>query len=171
MKFCLTFCKALEKGTLPSYTILVPPPSLYIHTYMHIYIHACKHTSIRYTYMLYIYIHTFPLKVPALGPLKIGGKMESPASDASEMQAPNSQHPAYDIRHGEDLIKQVSKTPQRSQMRTRLILRLALCTRFVVSWLPQVYDSLRSSSHWNDTLLVRLLLTFFCKSGVFPFLI
>jgi hypothetical protein len=52
------------------------------------------------------------LKVPALGPLKKSASAASSASASEEpdMQAQNSQHPAYDIRHGEDLIKQVSNS-------------------------------------------------------------
>jgi len=91
------FFDALEHGTLPSYTLLVP----------------------------------------ALGPL----------STSSGVQAPNSQHPAYDVRHGEDLMKQVSINHAGAHLGS---LRPAATH----SPLPQVYDSLRRSSHWNDTLLV-----------------
>jgi hypothetical protein len=63
------FFDALERGTLPDYTLLVP----------------------------------------ALGPL----------NTSSGSQAPNSQHPAYDIRHGEELIKQV-KVKKPAKKLTRL---------------------------------------------------
>jgi hypothetical protein len=54
-------------------------------------------------------------KVPALGPLKKSASSASSASASEEpdVQAPNSQHPAYDIRHGEDLIKQVRNLTPR----------------------------------------------------------
>ena len=77
------FFDALERGTLPDYTLLVP----------------------------------------ALGPL----------NTSSGAQAPNSQHPAYDIRHGEELIKQVKVKKPRQKTP-------ALASALPLSAQPQTAD-------------------------------